>query len=383
MEAIGRLAGGISHDFNNLLTVISGYADLLADSLAADPSALADLGEIRGAIKRAAALTGRLLAFSRKQILRPEVFDLNDVVATSEKLLRPLIGEDIELVLALTPSPGSIRADPYQVEQVIINLAVNARDAMPSGGRLCLETAAVELAADDPAVGSDLGPGSWVVLTVRDTGHGMSDGVKDHLFEPFFTTKENGKGTGLGLSTVYGIVSQTGGAIRVASEPGRGTTFTIYLPRVSGSAVLAAASDTAPRHRAGAGTVLVVEDEQTVRDLAVRILTGAGYRVVGAPSPQEAIRITEETAGPLDLLLTDVVMPGGINGVDLAKRLVVTRPRLEVLYMSGYTEEAVIRFGVPQGEARFLAKPFLPDELLAKVADLLEARDARSAGGGR
>ncbi|OHD73935.1 MAG: hypothetical protein A2177_06535 [Spirochaetes bacterium RBG_13_68_11] len=383
MEAIGRLAGGISHDFNNLLTVISGYADLLADSLAADPVALADLGEIRGAIKRAAALTGRLLAFSRKQLLRPEVFDLNDVVAASEKLLRPLIGEDIELVLALTPSPGFIRADPYQLEQVVINLAVNARDAMPSGGRLCLETAAVELAADDPAVGSDLGMGSWVVLTVRDTGHGMSDEVKDHLFEPFFTTKENGKGTGLGLSTVYGIVSQTGGAIRVASVPGRGTTFTIYLPRVSGSAVLAAASETAPRRRAGAGTVLVVEDERTVRDLAVRILADAGYRVLGAPSPQEAIRIAEETAGPLDLLLTDVVMPGGINGVDLANRLVVTRPRLEVLYMSGYTEEAAIRFGVPQGEARFLAKPFLPDDLLAKVADLLEARDARSAGGGR
>jgi signal transduction histidine kinase/ActR/RegA family two-component response regulator len=383
MEAIGRLAGGISHDFNNLLTVISGYADLLADSLAADPAALADLGEIRGAIKRAAALTGRLLAFSRKQLLRPEVFDLNDVVAASEKLLRPLIGEDIELVLALAPSPGSIRADPFQVEQVIVNLAVNARDAMPSGGRLSLETAAVELAPGDPAIGSDLGPGSWVVLTVRDTGHGMSDEVKDHLFEPFFTTKENGKGTGLGLSTVYGIVSQTGGAIRVESVPGQGTTFTIYLPRVSGSAVLAPRSESAPRRRAGAGTVLVVEDEQTVRDLAVRILTDAGYQVLGVASPQEAIRITEETAGPLDLLLTDVVMPGGINGVDLANRLSVTRPRLEVLYMSGYTEEAAIRFGVPQGAARFLAKPFLPDDLLAKIADLLEARDARSAGGGR
>jgi signal transduction histidine kinase/CheY-like chemotaxis protein len=383
MEAIGRLAGGISHDFNNLLTVISGYADLLADSLSSDPAALADLGEIRGAIKRAAALTGRLLAFSRKQLLRPEVFDLNSVVAASEKLLRPLIGEDIELVLALTPSPGSIRADPNQIGQVIINLAVNARDAMPSGGRLCLETAAVELSPDDPAAGSDLGPGSWVVLTVRDTGHGMSDEVKDHMFEPFFTTKENGKGTGLGLSTVYGIVSQTGGAIRVASVPGQGTTFTIYLPRVSGSAVLASRSDTVPRRRAGAGTVLVVEDEQTVRDLAVRILTDAGYQVLGVASPQEAIRITEETAGPLDLLLTDVVMPGGINGVDLANRLALTRPRLEVLYMSGYTEEAAIRFGVPQGAARFLAKPFLPDDLLAKVADLLEARDARSAGGGR
>jgi nitrogen-specific signal transduction histidine kinase/CheY-like chemotaxis protein len=381
MEAIGRLAGGISHDFNNLLTVISGYADLLSESIASEPAALADLGEIRGAIKRAAALTGRLLAFSRKQILRPEVFDLNDVVAASEKLLRPLIGEDIELVVALTPSPGFIRADPYQVEQVIVNLAVNARDAMPSGGRLVLETAAVELSPDDPAVGPDLGQGSWVVLTVRDSGHGMSDEVKSRLFEPFFTTKENGKGTGLGLSTVYGIVSQTGGAIRVASEVDRGTVFTIYLPRVSGSAVLSAGHETAPRRRLGAGTVLVVEDEQTVRDLAVRILANAGYRVFGAPSPQEAIRIAEGTGGPLDLLLTDVVMPGGINGVDLANRLVVTRPRLEVLYMSGYTEEAAIRFGVPRGEARFLAKPFLPDDLLARVADLLEARDARNPGG--
>jgi len=382
MEAVGRLAGGISHDFNNLLTVISGYADLLADPLSADPVAMADLGEIRGAIRRAATLTGRLLAFSRKQLLRAEVFDLNDVVAASEKLLRPLIGEDIELVVALTPNPGSVRADRNQIEQVIVNLAVNARDAMPEGGRLSVETSSIELAPDDPIVGPDLGPGSWVVLTIRDSGHGMSDEVKSHLFEPFFTTKEYGKGTGLGLSTVYGIVSQTGGAIRVESQPGRGTTFGIYLPRVSGSAVLDAPSQAAPHRRAGAGTVLVVEDEQTVRDLAVRILTGAGYRVFNAASPQEAIRIAEETPGELDLLLTDVVMPGGINGVDLAGRLSSTRPRLEILYMSGYSEEAAIRFGVPRGASRFLAKPFLPDDLLAKVADLLEARDGNQPNGG-
>jgi CheY-like chemotaxis protein len=344
---------------------------------------MADLGEIKNAIRRAAALTGRLLAFSRKQVLRPVVFDLNDVVASSEKLLRPLIGEDIDLVVALTPGPGSVRADPYQIEQIIINLAVNARDAMPSGGRLELETAAVEIDAGDPLVGPDLAPGAWVVLTVRDSGHGMSDEVKAHLFEPFFTTKENGKGTGLGLSLVYGIVSQTGGAVRVASSPGQGTVFTVYLPRVSGAAVLEAGADAAPARRPGAGTVLVVEDEQTVRDLAVRILSDAGYRVIGATSPQEAIRIAEETPDSIDLLLTDVVMPGGINGVDLAKRIVVTRPRLEVLYMSGYTEEAAIRFGVPRGEARFLAKPFLPDDLLARVADLLEARSAGAAGGRR
>jgi len=382
MEAVGRLAGGISHDFNNLLTVISGYADLLADPLSADPVAMADLGEIRGAIRRAATLTGRLLAFSRKQLLRAEVFDLNDVVAASEKLLRPLIGEDIELVVALTPNPGSVRADRNQIEQVIVNLAVNARDAMPEGGRLSVETSSIELAPDDPIVGPDLGPGSWVVLTIRDSGHGMSDEVKSHLFEPFFTTKEYGKGTGLGLSTVYGIVSQTGGAIRVESQPGRGTTFGIYLPRVSGSAVLAAASEAAPRRRAGAGTVLVGEAEQPVRELAVRILGDAGYRVFSAASPQEAIRIAEEMPGELDLLLTDVVMPGGINGVDLAGRLSSTRPRLEILYMSGYSEEAAIRFGVPRGASRFLAKPFLPDDLLAKVADLLEARDGNQPNGG-
>ena len=271
-----------------------------------------------------------------------------------------------------------MRADPYQIEQVIINLAVNARDAMPAGGRLELETATVELGPDDPVIGPDLAPGPWVVLTVHDSGRGMSEEVKGHLFEPFFTTKENGKGTGLGLSTVYGIVSQSGGAVRVASEAGSGTTFTIWLPRASGAAVLAPGRDAGPTRRCGAGTVLVVEDERTVRELAVRILADAGYRVLEAPSPTEAVRTADAAPGPIDLLLTDVVMPGGVTGVDLANRLVATRPQLEVLYMSGYSEEAAVRFGVPRGEARFLAKPFLPDDLVGKVADLLEARDERS-----
>jgi len=311
-------------------------------------------------------------------VLQPKVIDLNLLITDLEKMLKRLLPEHIKLFSACQDAVWKVKVDPIQMEQVIINLAVNARDAMPAGGRRLLSTAGGERGADDPATGPDLAPGPWVVLTVRDSGHGMSDEVKGHLFEPFFTTKENGKGTGLGLSMVYGIVSQSGGAVRVASEPGSGTTFTIWLPRVSGAAVLAARRDAGPPRRAGAGTVLVVEDERTVRELAVRILGDAGYRVFDAPSPTEAVRTADEAPGPIDLLLTDVVMPGGVTGVDLASRLVATRPQLEVLYMSGYSEEAAVRFGVPRGEARFLAKPFLPDDLLAKVADLLEARDART-----
>jgi PAS domain S-box-containing protein len=366
MEAIGRLAGGIAHDFNNLLTVISGYTNLLTDSLEGNGPALADLAEIRNAIRRAAALTGRLLAFSRKQVLQPAVLDMNKVIASSVNLLRPLIGEDIEVVVRLCERAVSVRADPYQVEQVIVNLAVNARDAMPDGGRLLIAADCSDVAEQE----ADLPAGAYVVLTVSDTGSGMSDETQRHLFEPFFTTKEDGKGTGLGLSTVYGIVTQTGGRIRVASALGQGSSFTVYLPRVTPGADRPFAEEKMAAPAAGTGVVLVVEDEQTVRELARRVLEQGGYRVLSASTPREAMRIAE-SAPRLDLLLTDVVMPGGMNGVELGALLGRARPELKVLHMSGYTNDEAIRLGVTDKRMSFLAKPFLPGELLRRVGELL------------
>ncbi len=366
MEAIGRLAGGIAHDFNNLLTVISGYTNLLTDSLEGNAPALADLGEIRNAIRRTSALTGRLLAFSRKQVLQPAVLDMNKVIASSVNLLRPLIGEDIELAVRLCERAVSVRADPFQVEQVIVNLAVNARDAMPDGGRLLVAADCADVTEQEP----DLPAGAYVVLTVSDTGSGMSDETQSHLFEPFFTTKENGKGTGLGLSTVYGIVTQTGGRIRVASSLGQGSTFTVYLPRVTPGAERSFAEEKLAAPAAGTGIVLVVEDEQTVRELARRVLEQGGYSVLSASSPREAVRIAEN-APRIDLLLTDVVMPGGMNGVELGARLCRARPDMKVLHMSGYTNDEAIRLGVTDRRMSFLAKPFQPGELLRRVGELL------------
>ncbi len=369
MEAIGRLAGGIAHDFNNLLTVISGYTNLLTDSLEGNVPALADLGEIRNAIRRASALTGRLLAFSRKQVLQPSVLDMNKVISSSVNLLRPLIGEDIELVVRLCPQAVCVRADPFQVEQVIVNLAVNARDAMPDGGVLTIgaEGADVAEALDG------IPPGPYVVLTVADTGSGMSDETKGHLFEPFYTTKENGRGTGLGLSTVYGIVTQTGGRIRVASSLGSGSSFAVYLPRVQAGTERACPEDAPAAPAFGSGVVLVVEDEQTVRELSRRVLEQGGYSVLVASSPREAVRVAE-SAPRLDLLLTDVVMPGGMNGVELGVRLQRDRPDLKILHMSGYTNEEAIRLGVTTRRMNFLAKPFQPGQLLRRVGELLRGQ---------
>ena len=369
MEAIGRLAGGIAHDFNNLLTVISGYTNLLTDSLEGNAPALADLGEIRNAIRRAAALTGRLLAFSRKQVLQPAVLDMNKVIASSVNLLRPLIGEDIELAVRLCPQGVCVRADPFQIEQVIVNLVVNARDAMPGGGTLTIGAEGAEIS--DALDG--IPPGPYVVLTVADTGSGMSDETKGHLFEPFFTTKENGRGTGLGLSTVYGIVTQTGGRIRVASSLGEGSSFAVYLPRVQPGTERACPEVTPAAPAVGSGVVLVVEDEQTVRELSRRVLEQGGYSVLVASSPREAIRVAE-SAPRIDLLLTDVVMPGGMNGVELGVQLQRDRPDTKILHMSGYTNEEVIRLGVTDRRMNFLAKPFQPGELLRRVGELLRGQ---------
>ncbi len=376
MEAIGRLAGGIAHDFNNLLTVISGYADLLAVSLDAEHAAQADVAEIKTAIHRAAALTGRLVAFSRKQPLQPAVLDLDAVVSGSVRLLGPLIGEDIELSVELEPGVGSVRADTGQLEQIIVNLAVNARDAMPSGGRLRLWTTSCEVAPGAAPPVAGLGPGRWAVLCVGDNGIGMSEEVQRHLFEPFYTTKEEGKGTGLGLSTVYGIVQQNGGTIKVTSAVGRGTRFAIYLPAVEGTPARPPEAGAEPERQRGSGTILVVEDEQTVRDLSVRVLQGAGYRTLVAGGAHEALVVSHEEPGEIDVLLTDLVLPGGLTGVDLARRLVVARPRLEVIYTSGYAPEALVSLGMPAGTARFLPKPFEPVGLLAVIARALADRAA-------
>jgi PAS domain S-box-containing protein len=371
MEAVGQLAGGIAHDFNNLLTAILGNTQLLLRDLPPGDAKRGDVEEIRKASERAASLTRQLLAYSRRQMLQPEVLDLNVVVAEMDKMLRRLIGEHIALEAGLAPDLGRVRADPNQIEQVIVNLAVNARDAMPDGGKLTIETANVDL--DEAFAQAHLGsvPGSYAMLAVTDTGTGMDAAVRAHLFEPFFTTKEVGKGTGLGLATVYGIVKQSGGYISVYSEPGRGSSFKIYLPRIATPADEPAGPQKggpAP----GSETVLVVEDEPAVLTLSRRALEAQGYVVLAASDPLAALRVVEHHGGTIHLLLTDVVMPG-LSGRELADRLTAQRPGMRVLYMSGYPGDAVVQHGtLPSGSA-FLQKPFSPDGLARKVRDVLDA----------
>jgi PAS domain S-box-containing protein len=371
MEAVGRLAGGVAHDFNNLLTIILGYCQLALDQLRPDDTLRRPVGEIQKAGERAAALTRRLLAFSRRQALDPQVLDLNSVVVNTEKMLRRLIGEDIDLIISEGPALGSVKADPTQIEQVLMNLAVNARDAMPRGGKLIIGTADVEL---DQAYARNhiaVRPGPYVMLAVSDTGTGMDPVTVSHIFEPFFTTKEQGKGTGLGLATVFGIVKQSGGNIWVYSEPGHGTTFKIYLPRVEEVAVASQlAVPTAPPPR-GTETILLVEDDDGVRSLVRGVLQTAGYKVLEASRPVEALVTCQTYTGPIHLLFTDVVMPQ-MSGRDLAERLKLLSPETKVLYMSGFTGEAIVHHGVLERGVSFIQKPSTPDLLVRKVREVLD-----------
>jgi PAS domain S-box-containing protein len=374
MDAIGRLAGGVSHDLNNLLTVILGYSEQMLEQLklGADEPMRRAAGEIQSAAERAAALTGQLLAFSRKQMLEPKELDLNVTLAGTSRLLRRLIGEDIDLEVKLDPDLGRVLADENQIQQVVMNLAINARDAMPNGGRLTLTTANAELDTTYAQHHLPLAPGRYAMLMVSDTGVGMAAETRARVFEPFFTTKERGKGTGLGLATVYGIVKQTGGYIWLYSEPGQGTVFKIYLPRLESPTTTGAETATPGRSPSGTETVLLVEDEAMVRNLLRGMLELRGYRVLTASSGEEAVDVASGYRGPLHLMVTDVVMPG-MGGPELAARLAPLHPELRVLYVSGYTDDAILRHGVREGLAAFLQKPFTLDALARKIRDVLDA----------
>ncbi len=370
MEAVGRLAGGVAHDFNNLLTAILGYGSLLSSRLAPGAPGREELDEMLRASERATALTQQLLAFSRKQVLEPVVLDVNELVRNLEKMLRRLIGEDLELATKLDALAGRVRADHGQLEQVIMNLVLNARDAMPNGGRLTIETANADLDESYAQRHITVRPGRYVMVAVSDTGTGMDAETQAHIFEPFFTTKEKGKGTGLGLSTVYGIVKQSGGNIWVYSEPGKGTTFKVYLPRVGEPAEEGVPRTAGPLSTSGTGTILVVEDEPAIRALAKRVLEGRGYRVIEAGSGKDALERVRAEEGPINLLLTDLVMPD-MPGTELACRLEEMRPGVRVLFMSGYTDDGVVRSGQLGSGHAFLQKPFTPGILASKVREIL------------
>jgi two-component system, cell cycle sensor histidine kinase and response regulator CckA len=373
MEAVGRLAGGVAHDFNNLLTVILGLCDLLLADRNPDDPRQADIAEIQEAGTRAAGLTRQLLAFSRKQIIEPTLLDMNVIVADMRAMLGRLIGEDVKVVLGLGADLALVKADRGQVEQIVMNLAVNARDAMPTGGTLTIETANVELDGRYAKTHLDVKPGLYVGLTVTDTGTGMTPQVQARLFEPFFTTKEPGKGTGLGMATVFGIVTRSGGSVGVYSEVGKGTQFKVYFPRADAAEAAEIVGDTpAPvaRPRAGTQTVLVVEDEDGLRELAKRLLQRLGYTVLIAGDASEASRLFEENP-TIDVLLTDVVMPGA-SGPELTSQLIERRPELKVIYMSGYTEDAIVNHGVLKAGIAFLHKPFTSETLGRKIRDVLD-----------
>jgi len=373
VEAIGRLAGGIAHDFNNLLMTIKGCSEILLQECDAQDPRREEAEEIQKAAERATSLTRQLLAFGRRQILQPQVLDLNKVVTNMNKMLQRVIGEDIQLLTVLEPKLRPVKVDPGQIEQVIMNLAVNARDAMPRGGRLTIETANVFLDEDYAQRHVSVKPGSYVMLAVSDNGCGMDQETQSHLFEPFFTTKEKGKGTGLGLSTVYGIVKQSGGNIWAYSELGRGTTFKIYLPMVTQAVKEKYARPERRRISArGAETILLVEDEKAVRMMIGKTLQSKGYAVLEAQHGQEALSICEDYSGPIHLMVTDVVMPL-MSGKELAEQLAPQRPEMKVLYMSGYPDNSIVQHGVLEPGTEFLQKPFTLNTLEAKVREILDA----------
>lgn len=371
MDAIGQLAGGVAHDFNNLLTVITGYSDLALRRMPANDELRKPILEISKAGVRAAGLTRQLLAFSRRQMLQAKVLDLNSVVTEMDTMLQRLIGADVDLVTLLNPSLGQIKADPGQLEQVLLNLVVNARDAMPKGGKITIETGHVYLDDAYAIEHAAVHPGHYVVLTVSDTGTGMDAHIQKQVFEPFFTTKEVGKGTGLGLATVYGIVKQSEGSISVYSELGTGTTFKVYLPRVDEVREVEEFAPDSQPVPGGSETILLVEDEDLVRRLAVAVLKEFGYAVITAANGEEGLRICKEFEGHIDLMISDVVMPL-MGGRELAEHLAVLRPETKVLFMSGYTDDAIVRHGILEEDMHFIQKPFLPDALALKAREMLD-----------
>jgi signal transduction histidine kinase len=372
MEAVGLLAGGVAHDFNNLLTGIGGYVDLIISDLNPGDPILSDLNEIKRATQSATTLTSQLLAFSRKQLIEPKVLNLNKLISNLQKMLQRLIGEDIELSTKMFENLTSVRIDPGQFEQILVNLVVNARDAMPGGGKLTIETANINIDEDYCAVHPYVKTGRHVMLAVSDTGCGMSDEVKARLYEPFFTTKQKGRGTGLGLATTYGVVKQSGGSIEVYSEPGEGTTFKIYLPAIEGVLQqLEIEEPASPSVLKGEETILLVEDEKIVRELAAKILKRLDYNILSASNGVEALEIAQNYHGVINLLITDVVMPG-MNGRQLADRLIQVRPNIKVLFTSGYTENTIAHHGIIDENLSFIGKPYSSHDLAKKIRRLLD-----------
>jgi two-component system, cell cycle sensor histidine kinase and response regulator CckA len=376
MEAVGRLASGLAHDFANLLTLISGYSEILLGRMHLSDPSRPEVDEIHKAANRGAGLTSQLLAYSRRHAVEPQVLNLNALVANMQSMLRRMIGEHIDLGTQLAAELGSVKADAGQIEQVIMNLAINARDAMPRGGKITIRTANVEVGPDHERAGFGTQPGRYVMLQVTDTGQGINPEALEHLFEPFFTTKEKGKGTGLGLATVYGIVKQGRGDVWAQSEPGKGSTFTIYLPRVADRSAAVEPGAASRAAQSGTETILMVEDEDSVRRLLKHVLSKNGYTVIEAAGGPEALALYEQLRRPIDLLLTDIVMPG-MNGRELAERMVELQPGLRIIYMSGYTDEALAGPGTIA--ALFLPKPLRPDALAARVREVLDGPSALSA----